>query len=204
MNFYIGDMHLFHANVTGEGNNFDGRPFSTLDEMHSTFKENWNGTVTNADNVYLDGDAVWKTNDNAIALVSTLKGNKHLILGNHDSTKDARYTQLFTEIVPYKEISDKAFGQDFRVILSHFPIMFWNRQRHHRVINGKEMPISIHLYSHVHNTSEEQLYQKFIKELNETHNYNCIAINVGCMLNGYTPRTLEELLGEEFKNKYLR
>ena len=34
MNYYISDLHLFHKNVTGEGSNFDNRPFKTLDEMH--------------------------------------------------------------------------------------------------------------------------------------------------------------------------
>ena len=48
MNYYISDLHLFHKNVTGEGSNFDNRPFATLDEMHRTIKENWNNTVTNA------------------------------------------------------------------------------------------------------------------------------------------------------------
>lgn len=31
MNYYIGDLHLFHRNVTDEGKNFDNRPFKTLD-----------------------------------------------------------------------------------------------------------------------------------------------------------------------------
>lgn len=43
MNYYISDMHLFHKNVTKEGNNFDNRPFNSLAEMHEYMKEN--GTV---------------------------------------------------------------------------------------------------------------------------------------------------------------
>lgn len=204
MNFYIGDMHLFHANVTKEGKDFDGRPFQTLEEMHNVFKDNWNTRITNADHVYLDGDTSWKTNDDSIAYISTLKGNKHLIIGNHDRPGDLRFNNLFTEIVNYKEVTDKAFGHEFRVILSHFPIMFWNGQRRDRIINNVSVPRTVHLYAHVHNTSEEILYQKFIEELNTENGYNCIAINVGAMLHDYTPKTLEELLGDEFRLKYLK
>ena len=98
MNYYISDLHLFHKNVTGEGSNFDNRPFATLEEMHRIIKENWNSTVTNADHVYILGDLAWKENEEAIAYISTLKGNKHLILGNHCKATDQRYRQLFVEI----------------------------------------------------------------------------------------------------------
>ena len=106
MNYYISDLHLFHKNVTGEGSNFDNRPFATLEEMHRIIKENWNSTVTNADHVYILGDLAWKENEEAIAYISTLKGNKHLILGNHCKATDQRYRQLFVEICNYKEIKD--------------------------------------------------------------------------------------------------
>ena len=35
MNYYISDLHLFHKNVTKEGNDFDDLPFGELEEMHS-------------------------------------------------------------------------------------------------------------------------------------------------------------------------
>ena len=106
MNYYISDLHLFHKNVTDEGSNFDNRPFKTLDEMHKTIKERWNNTVTNADHVYILGDLAWKENEDAIQFVSTLRGNKHLILGNHCKATDQRYRQLFVEVVNYKEINN--------------------------------------------------------------------------------------------------
>ena len=90
MNYYISDLHLFHKNVTDEGSNFDGRPFKTLEEMHQTIKENWNSVVTNADHVFCLGDLAWKENEDAIQFVSTLRGNKHLILGNHCKATDQR------------------------------------------------------------------------------------------------------------------
>lgn len=60
MKYYISDLHLFHKNVTGEGNNSDNRPFDTLEEMHKYIKEKWNRKITNGDTVYILGDVVKK------------------------------------------------------------------------------------------------------------------------------------------------
>lgn len=187
--FYTSDLHLFHKNVTAEGTNFDNRPFATLDEMHSVIKENWNKTVTNGDRVYILGDLAWRENDDVISFVSTLKGNKHLILGNHDSVKDARYARLFNEIIPYKEIYDNVKGKQYKVILSHFPIAFWCKM--HRG--------SVHLFGHLHNTSEQQDYQNFVKSIEDKYGEQYIARNVGCMLWDYKPVTLKEILEKDGK-----
>lgn len=195
MNYYISDLHLFHSNVTKEGTNFDRRDFETLDEMHDLIKENWNKTVTNADHVYILGDLTWKENDDAIALISTLKGNKHLVLGNHDRAKDQRYKQLFVEICNYKEIKDTINGKEYHVVLSHFPIAFWNHQHHYKRDGEEQRVWAIQLYGHLHNSIKETIFQDFIKNLNKEHTF-CIAKNVGCMLPymNYTPRTLKEIL----------
>ena len=100
MKYYISDLHLFHKNVTDEGNNFDNRPFDTLEEMHNYIKEKWNRKITNGDTVYILGDvALCGINTKLIALVAQLKGHKILIKGNHDDVRDLRYSNLFDEIV---------------------------------------------------------------------------------------------------------
>lgn len=199
MNYYISDVHLFHKNVTDEGSNFDNRPFKTLEEMHKTIKANWNNVITNADHVYILGDLAWKENEDVISFVSKLKGNKHLIVGNHDRVKDQRYKPLFVEVCDYKEVKDNINGKEYNVVLSHYPLAFWNHQHHYRR-DGEEYKVwSIQLYGHVHNSNEETIFQDFIESLNEKHNIKCIAKNVGCMINymDYTPRTLAEIIGKE-------
>lgn len=195
-NYYISDLHLLHKNVTDEGSNFENRPFKTLEEMHRTIKENWNSIVTNADHVYILGDLAWKENEDAIQFVSTLKGNKHLILGNHDNVKDLRYKQLFNEIVNYKEIKDTVDGKEYHIVMSHFPIAFWNHQHRYRRDGLEQKVWSIHLYGHLHNSVEEKYFQEFIQKLNNDYNIKCVAKNVGCTLDyiNFTPRTLKEIL----------
>lgn len=196
MNYYISDLHFFHKNVTNEGSNFDNRPFDTLEEMHNVLIKNWNSTVTNSDNVYILGDLAWKENEESIKLISTLKGNKHLIKGNHDRVKDQRYKQLFVEICDYKEISDSKDGKSYNLVLSHFPIMFWNKQHVFTKDGNRRKTWAVHLYGHVHSSIEETYYQTFLTQLNSEYNIACIAKNVGCMLPymDYTPRTLSEIL----------
>ena len=194
MNYYTSDLHLFHKNVTMEGSNFDNRLFKTLEEMHKKIKENWNNTVTNADHIYILGDLAWKHTDEAIEFVSTLKGNKHLVLGNHDSVKDQRYRQLFVEIVDRKEIRDIANKKEYMVVMSHYPVAFWNHQHHYRRDGGEHKTWAVQLYGHVHNSLEEKYFQEFISKLNKEYNIECIAKNVGCMHWNYKPVTLEEIL----------
>ena len=192
MNYYISDLHF---NST---NKYENR---TL-EHDKLIKENWNKVVTNADTIYLLGDIGRVGNNKDIeyicSIISTLKGKKILVVGNHDTAllKDVRFKQLFTEICDYKEIIDNFNGMNHKLVLSHVPQMFWNGQH-----KGW-----IHLYGHLHMSDEETLYQKFLKETNDyfmdremkgyTDCPQAIAKNVGCMMPymGYTPRTLKEIL----------
>jgi calcineurin-like phosphoesterase family protein len=167
--------------------------------MHEAIKTNWNNTITNADHVYILGDLAWKENEDVISFVSKLKGNKHLIIGNHDRVKDQRYKQLFVEVCDYKEVKDNINGKEYNVVLSHYPLAFWNHQHHYKR-DGEEYKVwSIQLYGHVHNSNEETIFQDFIKSLNEKYDIKCITKNVGCMMDymDYTPRTLTEIIGKE-------
>lgn len=203
-NFYVSDLHIFHKNVLNcEGSkSFDNRPFKTFDEMNQTILNNWNSVVGNGDHVYLLGDTLWKENDEAIALISQFKGNLHAIKGNHDRFSDARYRRLFCEICDYKEITDNIKGKNYGVVLSHFPIMFWNKMKQ---VNNDGSPrtknYNILLYGHTHNSNEEKLYQQFLKYVNDNYGYVAMAFNVGCMMPymNYTPRTLEEILATHSK-----
>ncbi len=193
MNYYISDLHLFHKNVTRAGKDFDNRPFNDLEEMHSIIKEKWNTKVTNGDTVYILGDIAMRgTQEDLIAFVSTLKGHKKIIRGNHDDIKDLRYKQLFEEICDYKEISDTLDGKNEKLILCHYPILMWKDQ--HRG--------SILLYGHVHNSIEEDYFKKCLREMNDdkffdrrSGNELLRAYNVGCMMPymDYEPKSLKEI-----------
>ena len=202
MSYYISDLHLFHKNVTRAGKNFDDRPFDNLEEMHSTVKDKWNAKVTNGDTVYILGDLAMRgTQEDLIAFVSTLKGHKVMVKGNHDDIKDLRYKQLFDEICDYKEISDTLDGKNVKLVLCHYPILMWKNQ--HRG--------SILLYGHVHNSIEEYYFKKCLREMDNEDFFNrrdgeevLRAYNVGCMMPymDYEPKSLTEIVAsyERFEN----
>lgn len=190
INYFISDIHF------GCQNKYEGR---TL-EHDKIVKENWNGIVHNNDNVYILGDigreGSNKDNEYLCEIISTLKGNKYLIQGNHEKLKDNRLKQLFIEIVPYKEITDNYNGINYNLVLQHYPILMWNGQH-----KGW-----IHLYGHVHMTDEWDVYKHSLKYLNDYFKDKTLkgrtdcpeakAYNVGAALPyiDWTPRTLKEIL----------
>jgi len=190
MNYYISDLHF------GCANKYENRTLGT----DNIIKENWNKTIKNSDTVYILGDigriGSNKENEYLCSVISTLKGNKILIKGNHDDLKDNRIKQLFKEIYDYKEITDNFNGLSHKLVLSHYPILAWSGQ--HKGI--------IHLYGHVHNTEEDKVYKKSLQFFNEyfkdrelkgyTDCPQAKAYNVGCMIDymNYTPRALKEII----------
>jgi calcineurin-like phosphoesterase family protein len=190
MNYYISDLRF------GCQNKYENR---TL-EHDKIIKENWNGVVHNNDNVYILGDIGKeggnKDNEYLCEIISTLKGNKILVQGNHEKLADNRLRQLFVGVVPYKEIIDNYNGMSHKLVLSHYPILFWNGQH-----KGW-----IHLYGHVHMSDEWEVYKHSLLYVNDffkdktmkgyTDCPEAKAYNVGCMLPymNYHPRTLKEII----------
>ena len=188
MNYYISDLHF------GCQNKYEGR---TL-EHDKLIKKNWNKTVTNGDTVYILGDIGReggnKDNEYLCEIISTLKGKKVLIQGNHEKLNDIRIRQLFTEVCQYKEVSDNSNGKSRNLILSHYPILMWKNQH-----KGW-----IHLYGHVHVSDEWDIYKQSLKYLNDYFKNKTLkgytdcppaeAFNVFCGLYDYSPVTLDEIL----------
>ena len=78
---FTSDLHFGHENVI----RFDGRPFSTVEEMDNELIRRWNEKVAPGDLVYVLGDFIWKSrNDDAAELIRSLHGQIILIKGNHD------------------------------------------------------------------------------------------------------------------------
>ncbi len=189
MNYYISDIHF------GCQNNYEGR---TLKHDQLVI-DNWNRVVTNSDTVYILGDigriGSNKDNEYLCRCISVLKGKKILVLGNHDDNlKDIRLRQLFTEVCDYKEITDNFNGASHKLVLSHYPILFWNGQHKGWV----------HLYGHVHMSDEWDVYKhclnyvnNFFKDKTLKGYTDCppaVAYNVGAALLNWTPRTLKEIM----------
>lgn len=176
MKYYTGDLHFGHESVL----KFDNRPFKDVVEMDRALIENWNSRITKNDQVYILGDLAFHNEKTFSWYLSQLKGQKHLIVGNHDRKllKDADAMQYFVSVDYYLEMTD----EQTRLILSHYPIAEWNGFYRD----------SYHLYGHIHNSTQDA-YQ-YIKQFDR-------ALNTGCMINNYIPVTFKELI---INNKIFR
>ena len=122
--YYTADLHLGHEKIIPYCN----RPFSSVEEMDQKILENWQKTVKH------DSDIVWVLGDisidgsfkHALKLMSTFRGRKRLIMGNHDRcfighSEWVRHLKLYQEVfevvVPY---GTAKLGKE-KVMLSHFP-----------------------------------------------------------------------------------
>lgn len=101
-----------------------------------------NATVKPDDVLYILGDVSFAKVPKTIQLLRQLKcKNIILIRGNHDPINLPEFDACFSEVCDYKEISHDGF----KVIMSHYPILEWNRMHHG----------SIHFHGHTHGTPKE-------------------------------------------------
>ena len=180
--FFTADTHWGHENVI----KFDSRPFDTVEEMDAELIRRWNTKVGKGDLVYVLGDMIWKTrNDTAEALIRSLNGQIILIKGNHDRfLHNAKAKNALAGVKDYDDICVKLEGgSEYRVILSHYYMPFYNGHRYQ----------AVHLHGHSHNT-EECMQEELIKRSLATNGFETRAYNVGCMHWNYEPVTLEEIL----------
>ena len=192
MNYYIADTHFGHANII----RFDHRPFADTYQMEEVMQMLWNAAVRKDDWVYILGDFCWDKSDEWLRIIRKLNGRKVLIQGNHDLTSyPAELKKEFADICDFKEIVDVGKdGNTRKVLLSHYPMPFYKHSCN---------PKYVMLCGHVHNTAENELLEKWTRELRNYNRNNAFGFqpcgqiyNVGAMMPWmeYTPRTLDEIV----------
>jgi calcineurin-like phosphoesterase family protein len=112
----ISDTHLNHNNII----KYCNRPFSNPKEMNECIQSNWNETIKDGDIVYHLGDvymgAYPDENYSTERFLSSLKGRKRLILGNHDNGKDQILQNTFQKISIWRMFVEHG------LMLTHVPI----------------------------------------------------------------------------------
>ena len=168
MIYYTADLHLGEKSVM----ELCKRPFSTVEEMDETIISRWNETISKRDHVYIIRDVTSRLSDNSPVYLDRMNGIKHLIIGNHDRKNLAvpRFAEQFESIDEYLVIKD----HQHKVVLFHYPIAEWQ---------GYFMGY-YHIYGHIHNS--DHAANRFMPTLEKCY-------NAGMDLNGFRPRTLNEL-----------
>ena len=200
---YIADCHFYHNRLCKE---MDKRGFSGFEKMNEHMVSQWNGKVTQKDDVYILGDFSIAKSDATMKILNRLNGKLHLIIGNHDRYLDDKHfdRSFFRSIEHYAEIRDS--GRT--VILSHYPVFCYKGQYR---LDKDGRPLTYMLYGHVHNTHDEKLIDRFIMETRSTlarsrhHDHPvpipCSMINCFCMFSDYQPMTLDEWIKTDRKRR---
>ncbi len=136
------DPHFFHENII----QYCGRPFANADLMNEFMVDKWNSTVKEQDKVYCLGDVYFgagRTREEITLLLSSLKGKKRLILGNHDNGKDQILQRIFQKIDVWRMFPDMG------LLLTHVPV-------HHQSLfrgatGNEENPKKLrNIHGHIH------------------------------------------------------
>ena len=183
---FISDFHIGHKNVL----KYDGRPFEDVDEMHVELIKRWNNVVEDDDIVYYLGDLAFCRDETTVWFLHSLKGKINYIMGNHDKMKDivkfGRFenvheygTEIFIKDEDLKSTRGSQGYQQF--ILSHYPILSWNRAHYG----------SIHLHGHCHGS---------LMKSNQDY-YKRRVMDVGCNNIDYTPISYQQVKEIMLKRK---
>ena len=174
MNFYVSDIHFGHTNVVSLCN----RPFSDVEEMDERLIEAWNKTVHRNDQVYIIGDFMFRSAHAPEYYLNRLRGEKHLIIGNHDKTWMSK-TDLSVHFksVEYMTVVNTGKG---KATLCHFPMLEFE---------GKYL-----IHGHIHNKAKKLEYWDLIKKSDN-------LFNAGVDVNGYKPVSFDELVENNIRFK---
>lgn len=132
--YFIADTHFFHANILKHCPN---RPyFGTGNAIaHDEWLiDLWNNTIQKKDIVYIVGDFAFGNKERVIRLLGKLHGQKHLIVGNHDSSS-VKLPNYFESMQQIKDLNFKAsvhpfLAKDFNLSLCHYPLVSWSRKNY--------------------------------------------------------------------------
>ena len=123
--FFTSDLHFSHNAILEFCPNRINKYGCTVYEMNKNIIEDWNETVSEDDIVFILGDVSFGSINDTTIYLSQLKGELHLVSGNHDKRylDKKLFTVWFKSIQPYLEIQ---IDQQ-HLVLCHFPFLEWNR-----------------------------------------------------------------------------
>lgn len=203
MRYYIADCHFFHR---GLNEKMDRRGFADAEEMNEYMIKKWNEKVRPRDEVVILGDFSMEKGEKTNEILRRLHGRLYLIEGNHDYyLKDSEFErERFVWIRPYAEMKDSKR----RVILCHYPVFCYHGQ-YRKDAKGQDHVYM--LYGHVHDSFDEKLVSRFVKETQETKRVNlhsqeeepipCNMLNCFCMYSDYEPLSLDEWIENNRKRR---
>jgi len=104
---------------------YQPRGFDNVYQMNEIIVRNWNNLIYSDDDIYILGDIMLNDDVEGLKLLKSLKGNLHIIRGNHDSNN--RW-DLYNTCYNIVEVIDARFlnYKGYHLFLSHYPCITSN------------------------------------------------------------------------------
>jgi calcineurin-like phosphoesterase family protein len=128
-----------------------GARFSSLEEMDEHLVDQWNSVVKDGDKVYNLGDVYFGQGYNVL---HRLKGQKRLILGNHDNGKDPHLLQHFGKIQVWRMFTD------LNILMTHVPV--------HPTSLEYKVKWNVHGHLHQHQVGDRNYFNVSAEQINYT------------------------------------
>lgn len=162
--FFISDLHLGHRNILKFSGDY--RDGDTTEQHDEILIHKINTRVQKNDKLFILGDVVWKGHD--LSVLNRIRGQKELIIGNHDTYNITEYQKYFAKIHGFRKFNG--------FWLSHSPI-------HPDELRGRK-----NIHGHVHHNYIMKKFLGYPYARDERY----IPVTVEA-LGGY-PISYEELL----------
>lgn len=151
------------------------RGFKTVWDMNKAIVSNWNQIVNVDDDVYILGDIMLNNNEQGLKLLKSLKGQIHIVRGNHDTdTRIALYKDCYNVV----EVADAIYLKynHYHFYLTHYPCYTGNLEKE----SLKQM--TLNLSGHTHSKD------KFFNDLPFVYNvacdaHNCTPVNIETIIH---------------------
>lgn len=170
--FIISDEHYFHNKII----EYENRPFKDVHEMNETLIKNYNRLVSNDDIVIHLGDFCFGGKKLVEPIAERLKGNKYLIMGNHDRKRTVTW---FKKMGFIKVFKNPIYLKN--IILSHEPVNF----------DELEYVDKLNFHGHIHNNIH---YKQFLEKCNDPTKY----VNFSVEILNYKPfKIIDENIKKE-------
>lgn len=120
--YLTSDLHFCHD----KDFIYEPRGFKCVEDMNETIVKNWNGLITEDDDVYILGDCMLNNNAKGMNLLESLNGRLHIITGNHDTNMRIKLYATAKNVVSIDTCATMLKYKKYNFYLSHYPTMTSN------------------------------------------------------------------------------
>jgi calcineurin-like phosphoesterase family protein len=135
--YFTADTHWGHRKII----ELAQRPYPSIEAMDADLIQNWNAVIQPGDSIWVLGDFAWYGGEDVF---HCLNGDKHLIIGNHDTKRTFKMPWASQHI--YYELTVTEDDRKTKVVLFHWPIEEW--QGFYRG--------ALHFHGHTHGRAPKQ------------------------------------------------